>query len=335
MKKLCILLLSLALAVSFGIGHATAADPQYTMKMVTYHAPNLAFTFRNMAKNIETMSGGRIKVNLFVGGELVSSSDALKAVRAGTIQIAHGSAYHWDEMKSAGVETGLPMTWVSAVESEVLWENMGFKDLVAKTYDAAGVHYLGEVWIAPYAITTKKPITGIADLQKIKIRATTGPAKMFNKLNIRTVYLKPEEMYMALSTGQIDGVLYGGAAEYKELNFPEVCPYYCSTYITNPISDCFIINKKLWEELPADLKAILEHAAYRGRWEYYSWLMGEEYKILETAYKGKVTTLDPQSVAKMTEAAQVIWEEEAKASPLAGQMVEKMKGLLRSAGRLK
>ncbi|HDR15897.1 MAG TPA: hypothetical protein ENN79_10535 [Desulfobacteraceae bacterium] len=334
MKKTIVFSLSVMMLLILGTG-TSWGKAEFDIKFSTYISPNMAESFRNMAKNIETMSAGRIKVTVFAGGELVSSSDVLKAVRAGTLQMAMGSPYHYEEMKTAGIEAGMPMTWANAVEAEVLWENMGFGEMVSQAYDGAGVHYLGPIWAAPYAITTKSPVSGLADLQKMKLRATSGPAKMFKKLGVTTVYMKPEEMYLALSTGQIDGVLYGGAAEYAEMSFQEVAPYYCSTYILNPITDAIFINKKLWERLPEDLKEVIKAAAYKARWEYYTWAMGEEFKAQDTVYKGKITAFGADDVAKLTEAAQEIWEAEAKASPLAAQMVDKVKALLRSVGRLK
>jgi TRAP-type C4-dicarboxylate transport system substrate-binding protein len=334
MKKAIFFSLSIVMLLLIGAG-TSWSKAEFDIKFSTYISPNMADSFRNMAKNIEEMSEGKIKVTVFAGGELVSSSDVLKAVRAGTLQMAMGSPYHYEEMKTAGIEAGMPMTWANAVESEVLWENMGFGELVSKAYEEVGVHYLGPIWAAPYAITTKSPVNGLVDLQKMKLRATSGPAKMFKKLGITTVYMKPEEMYLALSTGQIDGVLYGGAAEYAEMSFQEVAPYYCSTYILNPITDAMFINKKLWESLPENLKAVIESAAYKARWEYYSWAMGQEFKAQDTVYKGKTYSFGADDIAKLTDAAQEIWDEEAKASPLAAQMVDKVKALLRSVGRLK
>ncbi len=321
--------------VFFAIGAismAGAAD--YNMKMSTYLSPNMSWAFKDMAKEIEQASGGRIKITLFAGGELVSSNDALKAVKTGVLQMVHGSGYHFDELKEAPVEAGLPMTWGNAVEAQTLWDQMGFNELVAKAYDQAGVHYIGPIWIAPYAITSKKPVKNLDDLKNMKIRASTGPAKMFNKLGISTVYMKPEEMYLALSTGQIDGVLYGGAAEYKELSFPEVCPYYTSTFVVNPLVDNLLINKKFWNKLPSDLKAIIESAAYKARWHYYNWVMSQEYSIQSEYYKGKVTALDADAVAQMTKAAKVVWKEESAKSPLAKEMMDKIEMLLKGLGRL-
>jgi TRAP-type C4-dicarboxylate transport system substrate-binding protein len=312
-----------------------ASAAEFNLKFQTYLPPALSGANKRMAEDIEKMSGGRIKVTLFTSAELVSSSDTLKACRSGIIDIAMGSGYHFSELKSGTIQAGMPMTWSSPVEAEVLWEKMGFKALVAQSFEPFGVHYLGPVLLSPYAITSKKPVRNLQDLSKMKIRATSGPAKMFKKLGINTTYLKSEEMYLALTTGQIDGVLWGGAADYDSMNFPEVSPWYCNTYIVNPIVDSLFISNKTWKKLPDDLKAIIENAAHRSSWEYMAGSMYGEYKIQNDKYKGKITTLPEEDVIKLTDAAQIIWDEEAQKDPLNQKMVDKIKELLRSLGRLK
>lgn len=329
----CFAVLMTFVFLSMSVCSASAAE--FNLKFQTYVPPALAGANERMAKEIEEMSGGRIKVTLFTSSELVSSSDTLKACRSGIVDIAMGSGYHFSELKSGAIQAGMPMTWASPVEAEVLWEKMGFRELVAKSFEPFGVHYLGPVLLSPYAITTKTPVRSLDDLRKIKIRATSGPAKMFQKLGINTVYLKSEEMYLALTTGQIDGVLWGGAADYDSMNFPEVSPWYCNTYIVNPIIDSLFISNKTWEKLPDDLKAIVESAAHRSSWDYLAWAMYGEYQILDQKYKDKVTSLPEADVLKLTEAAQVIWEEEAAKDPLNKEMVDKIKELLREVGRLK
>ena len=142
-------------------------------------------------------------------------------------------------------------------------------------------------------------------------------------------------MYLALSTGQVDGVLWGGATDYDAMKFFEVSPYYCTTYIVNPIVDSIFINKKTWDKMPDDLKAIIEQAVHRSSWDYVTFAMDGEYKSQSTTYKGKVTSLPTEDISKLTEAAQIVWEEEAQKDDLNRQMVEKIKEFLRSLGRLK
>ena len=314
-------------------GSALAAE--FNLKIQTYTPPELSEYMFKFAKNLETMSGGRIKTQVFTSGELVSSSDTLKATAAGLIDIAQGSGYHYSELEGATIQAGMPMSWQSAVETEVLWFEMGFNELVAKTFEKQNVHYLGPIFLSPYAITTKEPVNSLDDLAKMKIRATSGPSKMFKKLGISAVYLKSEEMYLALSTGQIDGVLWGGATDYNGLKLMEAAPYYCQTYIMNPIVDALFINPATWNKLPADLKRIVEMAAHQASWDYQTWSMNGEYSLLKTNYGGKVTNLPAEDVVKLTAAAQELWEEEAAKSELSKQMVDKVKELLRNVGRLK
>lgn len=325
-------LITLVALVCFPVLQASAAE--YNLKLMTYISPKMAFGIENMAERIEKQSGGRIETTVFTGGELVSSSDSLNAVKSGTIDIAWGSGYHWSQVDFAPVSAGMPMTWNSPMEAEMLWEEQGFHELVAEGYDQLGVQYLGPIWAAPYAITTKEPVNSIEDLKDMKLRATTGAAKMFSALDISSVYMKPEEMYVGLSTGQIDGVLYGGAIEYSELGFPEVAPYYNTTFIVNPITDALVINQELWNELPEDLKGIIESAAYQARLEYFSWVMNQEYKTRNDNYKGNLTSFSAEDVKEMTDAAKVTWEDQAETSELNAKMVEKVKEFLRSVGRL-
>ena len=331
-KKSILAVIVIAMVVLLGVTFASAAE--FNVKFSTYFSPSMAGTFIDMGKNIEKMSNGRIKLTVFSGGELVSSSDALKAVRGGTLQMAHTSGYHNNEVKEGPIEAGLPMTWANQVETEVLWHEMGFGELVAKAYDKAGVRYVAPVFAGPYAITTKTPVKSLADLQKMKLRATSGPSNMFKAVGVASVYMKPEEMYLAVSTGQIDGVLYGSVLEYKELSMFEVAPYYCTSVIVSPIVDNIIISKKFYSKLPDDLKAIIDMAAYRAGWKFAALVMGAELKTLGTVYAGKTTQLDPESIAKITAAGQAVWADAAKVSPLAGEMVEMIKQMLKSAGRL-
>lgn len=137
----------------------------------------------------------------------------------------------------------------------------------------------------------------------MKLRSGGGSAKMFNKLGVATVSMPPEDIYLALSTGVVDGALYGGAFEYKTMKFTEVAKYYNTTSIVNPLVDNFIINQKLWGKLPADLKAIVKSAARQARWDYYNSVMGAEYDIRATDYAGKLTSFPEDDVVKLTAAA--------------------------------
>ena len=332
MKKL-IILLSLLVVIGLGAGLTNAAE--YNLKLQTYYPPTMISGVQNLATNIETMSNGRIKITVFSGGELVASPNMLKAVQGGMVDMVVGVGFYFSEIKLGNIEAGLPMAWQNGAEAEIIFDQLGLREILASEYEKAGVHYVSELYAAPYNITTKQPAASIDDLSKMKLRSSGGAAKMFNKLGIATVSMPPEDIYLGLSTGVVDGALYGGAFEYKTMKFTEVAKYYNTTSIVNPLVDNFIINQKLWKKLPADLKAIINSAARQARWDYYNGVMGAEYEIRATDYAGKLTSFSAEDVTKLTSAATTVWDEEAKKSPEAAEAVELIKKLNKMMGRLK
>jgi len=67
-------------------------------KMVTTwqkNFPVLGTGANQLAKLIGEMSGGRIKVKVYGGGELVPAMEVFDAVSRGTAEMGHGSAYYW------------------------------------------------------------------------------------------------------------------------------------------------------------------------------------------------------------------------------------------------
>lgn len=332
--KIYSVLLTVFLVVGFSAGVCSAKDKVYRLKMQSYYPVTMIDGDKNFAKNVEAMSNGRIKITVFAGGELVASSNILKSVKAGMIDIAHGTGSYFSELKIGNIEAGLPMGWQNAVEAELLFEQMGLQELVAAEYAKYGVHYISPTYAAPYNILAKTPLNSVDDLKKVKLRAIGGPSKMLNKVGCATVYLPPEDMYLALSTGQIDGVLYGGAFEYQTMKFYEVAKYYNKTSVVNPLVDSIFINQKLWNSLPDDLKAIIKTAARQARWDYYTWILSKEYSLVETVFKD-ATNFSEADVEKLTAAAVEVWDEEGAKSPECAKAVELVKKLNRTMGRLK
>ena len=77
---------------------AYAAKPEFKWKMVTTWPKNFPVLGTNanyLAKTIEEMTGGRIRVKVYGSNELVPAFEAFDAVSRGTAQMGHGAAYYW------------------------------------------------------------------------------------------------------------------------------------------------------------------------------------------------------------------------------------------------
>ena len=331
MKKLLTLACSFALMLC-SISDAYAA--KYTLKMQTYMPASISYTGKYFAERVEALTKGEVKIELYTGGELVSSPNILKSVRSGMIDIGHGMGFHFAELKTGTLDSGLPLSWMSPIEAEVIFDQMGVSKILEKEYDKAGVTYLGPVWSTDYLALSKKPIRSLEDMRGMKTRAMGALGKTLASLGIPLATIPPEDVYVALSTGQVDAVIYGNAAEYKETKFYEAAGYLCTTPFLNPINDCLIINKKKFASMPAEIQEAIRSAAYEARWHYYILSAAQCLDVQRELFAGKTTTLPVEDQRKLVEAAVKVWEEEAKRSPEMAAGVEILKKFASAMGRM-
>ncbi len=118
--------------------------------------------------------------------------------------------------------------------------------IIAEAYEEKGVVLIGRGYGSDYELLTKEPVKSLEDLKKMKIRSTGQMARLLKEFDVPTVFLPAEELYVGLSTGVIDGVLYGGPLEYEQLKLNEVAKNYTSLNLLNPgWIETIIINKKV------------------------------------------------------------------------------------------
>jgi len=74
------------------------AQKTYRWKMVTTWPPNLPVLqtgAERFAKRVGEISGERLKIQVFAGGELVPPLGVFDAVSQGTVQAGSGASYYW------------------------------------------------------------------------------------------------------------------------------------------------------------------------------------------------------------------------------------------------
>lgn len=332
MKKLILLINVLILCLCFSA--SSFAEPEYDLKLQTYYSPSTIGHVQDFADDVAAKSNGRIKITVYSGGELVSTPNIIKGVRGGMIDMGVSSGGQFTELTMGNIEGGMPMAWLSIAEADQIFDEGGLLELVAADYAKHGIKYLNALWNAQYTIISKEPINNLDDLRKCKLRATGGNAKMLRALGATPVNLPPEEVYLALSTGQINGALYGAPFEYMINKFYEVAPYILMTPILNPITDGVYINQKIWDEMDQECRDALMDAAHDMRYAYYNFGMEEDKKALDTIFKGKQTTLSEEDIRAIIKAAVVVWDEEAKVSPDTAKSIEIIKENARRLGRI-
>jgi len=242
-------------------------DKTYEWKMITAwppHFPILGVGAEELAKNIETMSGGRIKIRVYGGGELVPPLETFDAVSQGVAELGHSASYYWAGKTSAAqFFTSLPF-------------GMNTTQMNSWFYQGGGIELWNETY-EPFNLTVfpcgntgqqmggwyNKEINSIDDLKGLKMRFPGIGGKVLNKAGGTAVLSAGSEIYTNLERGVIDATDWIGPYHDYMMGFQEIAKYYYYPSWAEPTGAVeFIINKSVYDSLPEDLKEIIQVACY-------------------------------------------------------------------------
>jgi TRAP-type mannitol/chloroaromatic compound transport system substrate-binding protein len=107
-----------------------------------------------------------------------------------------------------------------------------------------------------------REINSVEDLQGLKMRIPGLAGDVFSQAGGTAVRISGSELYTSLQTGVIDAAEWVGPYNDLALGLHGVAKYYYYPGWHEPGSMLeFIINRDAFEELPADLQAIVTYAA--------------------------------------------------------------------------
>jgi TRAP-type mannitol/chloroaromatic compound transport system substrate-binding protein len=245
------------------------AQTTFTWKMTSAYGPKAAFysvgpgSATDLAKRIETMSNGRLKIQFYGAGELIPALEGFDATSAGTVEMNYGNAYFWTGKSfAAQYFTAVPFGLNFQGVNGWLYDGGGM-DLYREVYDRfnlvplicgnTGVQMTG--WF-------RKPIEKVEDFRGLKMRIPGLAGRVYQTLGVDVRLLPGGEIFPALERGVIDAAEFVGPYLDRQLGLQKVAKYYYTTgwHECATVSE-LVINKTAWGKLPDDLKAIVENAA--------------------------------------------------------------------------
>jgi len=241
---------------------------KYRWKMVTTWPPNFPVLQEGcelFARWVGEMSGGRMEIKVFGGGELVPALEAFDTVRGGAAEIGSGSAYYWaGKIPAAQFFSTVPFgmnaqqvnSWVLSGGGLKLWEDL-YADygLIPLPGGNTGVQMGG--WF-------NRKINSIADFKGLKMRIPGLGGKVLEMAGGAPVLLAGGEIYTGLERGIIDATEWIGPYHDYKMGFYQIAKYYYAPGWHEPgtITEIFF-SKEKFEALPKDLQIILRTAALR------------------------------------------------------------------------
>jgi TRAP-type mannitol/chloroaromatic compound transport system substrate-binding protein len=221
----------------------------------------------DFAKKVNDMSGGRLRINVLPAGAVVKAFDLIDAVHRGTLDGGHGVSAYWYGKNSAyslfgtgpsfGMDANMLLSWVEYGGGKELYDELQQKVMKLNVegflYGPMPTQPLG--WF-------KREVKSADDLKNLKFRTVGLSIDVFKEMGAAVVALPGGEIVPALDRGLIEAAEFNNASSDRLLGFPDVSKICMLQSYHQPL-ECFevLFNKKRYDALPNDLKAIIRYAA--------------------------------------------------------------------------
>jgi tripartite ATP-independent transporter DctP family solute receptor len=254
---------SAASAVLSGVGapvvvRAQAAEftYKYANNLPDSHPMNARA--KEMAAAIKAETNGRFDLQIFPNNQLGSDTDMLSQVRSGGVELFTLSGLILSTLVKAASINGIGFAFP---DYDTVWKTMDgdLGGYVRGEIGKAGLVVMDKIWDNGFRQTTSstKPINGPDDFKGFKIRVPVSPlwTSMFKAFDAAPASINFSEVYSALQTKVVEGQ-ENPLAIISTAKLYEVQKY-CS--LTNHMWDgfWFLANRRAWEAMPEDVRAIV------------------------------------------------------------------------------
>ena len=277
-----------------------------------------------LAKIVEETSGGRFRIEVFPGGQIIPLLDCFDAASQGKIEAFMGSPQYWKD-KEPAIEWFSTIPFGMNCEGMAAWlyQGDGLK-LMEETYAAFNLVPRPAMGNAPQmAGWFRKKISTVADFKGMKMRIPNLGGKVYARAGATTVLTPLAEVYAVLERGVIDAAELIGPHDDMIMGLHKTARYYYYPGWHEPGTTLdFGFNRKAYDALPVDFKRTLDHAAAAvqvyGLSEFHT-----KHAIaldkLKTEFKGKVEVLQlPIAVLRdLRKLAADVIKEESERTPMA------------------
>jgi TRAP-type mannitol/chloroaromatic compound transport system substrate-binding protein len=290
MKKGLAVLSVFAVALAFSIPVGAQQPIVWKMQSTWTAADNHQVSAKTFAERVNAMAGGRLKIEVSAAGAIVPAFEVLDAVHKGILDVGHAWPGYWFGKHPActlfssvaggpfGMDNLDYMSWIYLGGGLQLYNELLQKELKMNVvvFPASGETAEPQGWF-------KKPIKDIKTFKGLKFRAAGAASEVFKVLGMSVVILPGGEIVPAIQRGVIDAGEFSDPSADMKMGFQDVAKYYYNPGVHQPTGFMeVVINKKKWEELPADLKAIVENAAMATQQYFDAFMIDQNSKDMQT-----------------------------------------------------
>jgi TRAP-type mannitol/chloroaromatic compound transport system substrate-binding protein len=288
----------------------------------------LVMSLQTLADDVKAASGGRFIIKTYSGDAVAPAGKEFDAAESGLLDI--------------GVETGswLKDRWpyadlftyrsasMTAMEM-LLWNEVGGGlELAREMVQDSNVYVFNGLPMTPEIfLSSTDPINSPADLKGMRIRTAGGgiDGVAFEEAGASVVSVAGGEVYESIQRGVINAFQYSSPSMDYSNAFYEIVNYVYMSPVRQPTDyHYYYVNRDSYDELPADLQALLQLALRRHGMQFFM-NQAQEDTVALAFYKDYGVTVEPMATSVedlLRDVAAGVYADLAAEYPFAKKVIE-------------
>jgi TRAP-type mannitol/chloroaromatic compound transport system substrate-binding protein len=330
---------TVALLTTSLVANAFAQDT-ITWKVQTGWLPgnSLYESVVEMAERVDAQTSGRLKIEILPAGAVVALNQTIDSVSAGIIDghISYPAVY-------AGIDPGfaplgdIPGAYNDRFQTVEFMYYEGGLELLREAYAKFGMYTIGVGTGSWESVPSKVKLTSWDDFKGVKLRTPPGiGAIIWERLGAVPIVMPQSEVFSALEKGVIDAADDGSLSYNYQVGDYDIVNY---TLLYSPHSNGvwdFTVNQQRWDELPDDIKSILDLNMREIMVRNIMNAMREDQEVFRKADEIGLNMFELTETdrSKYREIAVQVWDEWAEKSELSRKVIDAHKAFLTKKGLL-
>ncbi|MFD1926813.1 DctP family TRAP transporter solute-binding subunit [Sporosarcina siberiensis] len=283
---------------------------------LAYNLPqdhHISIGIEKFAEDVKEKSGGKIDMQVFPAGQLLSDKDMNQSLLSGGVEMGVNSSTLWSSTVPAMGIFDVPYVFndYSAV-GEAVGGEFGDKLRSAMADKGAEVLMFADYGFVQFA-NNKLELKSPADFKGLKIRSIGDlPSELIKAYGASPVFMGGGEVYMALQRDTVDGATSGTTAMLQR-KYDEVTKYLTINNYAY-LEFLLTVNKDFWDKLPEKSQALISETAA----EAEVWIRSQAEK--EDVDSAKALEEAGMQVYYVPEDELAVWKEAAE--PVRGIFVD-------------
>lgn len=306
--SLFLVILSLTVLLSLSCINETNAQVSTKLRLFTGMTPSHYFCTDMLpffAKEIEKRTAGKVKVEIYAGGQLFSYIEGIDAAKVGAVEIGLTSAGHWGGYSPIFKFSDYFLLidsydhWLKARDS--------IHPILQTLYEKQNVKLLSYAAYGGNSICSRVPIKSLGDLKGLKIRAPVpGAFPCISAWGATPAKVDPGEVFDTLSKGAIDAAItswsfmYAGKLYEATKHF--VGPIWWTVWVN-------FMNLDTWNRLPKDIQKIILDVSKETEDRSLGWMKNyEDVSLAKLKEIGTVKILTNQELKEWGKPLKPVYE---------------------------